>query len=138
MHFLFCLQISLWPAAPLFRIGLCIFPVCWCHLPEQKTEEITCEGVFNLSGEELTKSDKLTLNQGLKYAPRKPLNTFQIFLDVQKYTRKLSIKRYFLTNPIMRNYTQAEKENLGGMGLRNASLFNPHGKPASRVKITKG
>lgn len=44
-------------------------------------EKVTCQGVFNLSGEELSKSEKLTLNQGLKYALKKPLNTFQMFID---------------------------------------------------------
>lgn len=91
-------------------------------------EEIVCEGVFNLSGEELTRAEKLTLNQGLKYAPRKPLNKFQMFLDVQKYIRKLSIKRYFVSNPITRNHCQTGSQTPKGTGLRNVSLFNPRVK----------
>lgn len=60
-----------------------------------------------------------------------------MFLDIQKYTRKLKIKRYFLSNPIMKNYTQKGGSNLGGTGLRNASLFSPPGKPAPSVTVFK-
>lgn len=51
-----------------------------------------CEGIFNLRGVVLTDSEKFILSKGLIFAPKKPLNKFQTFIDVQKYMRKLSIK----------------------------------------------
>lgn len=93
--------------------------------------------MFNISGEELTRSETLTLNQGLTYAPRKPLNKFQMFLDMQKYIRKLSIKRYFLSNPNIRNHSQTGSQISKGTGLKNASLFNPPGKLAPNLVVFK-
>lgn len=79
----------------------------------------------------------MTLNKGLKYAPKKPLNKFQMFLDVQKYIRKLSIKHYFLSNPIEKNYSRIGEQPSKGTGLKNASLFNPPGKLAPSLSVFK-
>lgn len=52
-------------------------------------------GVFNLSSKELNKEELLVLNKGLKYVPKAKLNKFQTFVDIQKFTRQLCLKRHF-------------------------------------------
>lgn len=60
-----------------------------------------------------------------------------MFIEVQKYVRKLSIKLYFLSNPITRDGNQYAGGNARGTGLRNASLFNLPGKPAPSTTMFK-
>lgn len=42
----------------------------------QKKKRIVGEGIYNISGVELT------LDKGLKYAPKQNLNTFELYLDI--------------------------------------------------------
>lgn len=100
-----------------------------------KQKEVTCEGIFNLSGIEFTKAEKIILNKGLKFVPYKPLNKFQTFIDVQKYVRKLNIKRHFLSIPKGTSIVNRVKPS--GTGLRNASTFNPPRNPAPTIVVFK-
>ncbi|XP_040212329.1 uncharacterized protein LOC120943214 [Rana temporaria] len=50
------------------------------------------------------------------------MNKFQTYVNVQKYTRSLNMKKYFLSNPIERNSSGITP---GHSNLRNRSTFNP-------------
>lgn len=50
----------------------------------QKKKKVTRQGIFHISGEELTKSEKITLNQGLKYALKK---IFEQISDVHRSSK---------------------------------------------------
>uniref|UniRef100_A0A8C5QN04 GIY-YIG domain-containing protein n=1 Tax=Leptobrachium leishanense TaxID=445787 RepID=A0A8C5QN04_9ANUR len=52
-------------------------------------------GIFNLSNVDLDESEISLLNKGLKFAPTKEPNDFALFLDLQRFLRKLSIKKFF-------------------------------------------
>lgn len=82
-------------------------------------------GIFNLSQTTLTDQEKLVLNHGLKFAPPKPLNKFGVFMDIQKYIRKLNSKCHLISNPIVT--CRSEDDGIRHSGLANASLFNPPG-----------
>ena len=68
----------------------------------------------------------MTLDKGLKFAPKRNLNKFDAYVDVRKFVRKLNIKKYMLNQPV-RN--QADRNMDEGRvqysTLRNKSLFNP-------------
>lgn len=42
-------------------------------------ENITCQGVFNLSNKVLSKEEKMTLDKGLTFVPPKKLDKFNTF-----------------------------------------------------------
>lgn len=47
-----------------------------------------------------TKTEVLgVLDKGLKYAPIKNLNKFDTYIGIQKYVRKIKIKKNILSNP---------------------------------------
>lgn len=56
-----------------------------------------------MSKVELKAEEISTLSKGLKYAPKVKLNTFQSFIEIQKFTKQLNLKKYFAQNPIMMN-----------------------------------
>lgn len=64
-------------------------------------------GVFNLSSKIVSTDELHVLNKGLKLAPKAKLNKFQTFIDIQKFTRQLRMKRYLIQNPILRNSNQS-------------------------------
>lgn len=51
-------------------------------------------GIFNPRLVVLTDSEKFVLGKGLKYAPQRRLNIFQTYMDIHKFIRRLSIKRF--------------------------------------------
>lgn len=53
-------------------------------------------------------------------------------MDIHKYTRKLNIKRYMLSNPIN---PQEKNSNIRHSGLANALLFNPPGGLPASIKV---
>lgn len=61
----------------------------------QKEKRVIGEGVFNLSGKELTTEEMAVLDKGLKHAPIKNLNKFDTYIGIQKYMRKINIKSTF-------------------------------------------
>ena len=90
------------------------------------------QGIFNLSSQVLSESEKLILDQGLKFAPPKGLDKFHTFMDIHKFVRKLNIKRYMATNTF---YNQVDSGIYTHSGLSNASLFNPPGNLAPSLKV---
>lgn len=100
-------------------------------LHPKKEEDIS--GIINLSTKEISKEELSTLGKGLKFVPPRNLNKFQTFIDVQKYTRKLNIKRYVLSNPARQ--LSREASVVTHSGLRNASLFNPPSTGAPNVTV---
>lgn len=42
-----------------------------------------------------TQEELLVLDSGIKYAPSKPFNQFEAFIDLQKFIRKLNLKKHF-------------------------------------------
>lgn len=75
------------------------------------------------------------LNHGLKFAPDKTPSKFGAFIDMQKYIRKISIKRYFRSQPprLMEKITGGVRHS----GLSNAFLFNPPGHVPPSVLVFK-
>lgn len=53
------------------------------------------EGIFNLTDVVFTQEELLVLDSGIKYAPSKPFNQFEAFIDLQKCIRKLNLKKHF-------------------------------------------
>lgn len=57
----------------------------------QKKKSTIGEGIINLSGIDLSQTELITLDKGLKFAPKRNLSKFDVYVDIQKYTRKLNI-----------------------------------------------
>lgn len=55
---------------------------------KKKKENLTGQGVFNLSAKSLTKEELSVLDKGLKLAPPRKLDRFGTYIDVHKYIRK--------------------------------------------------
>lgn len=70
---------------------------------------------------ELSREEILTLDKGIKFAPKKGLNKFETYIGVQKFIRKLNIKKYYALNPVERTTMEIQT-----IGLKNNSVFNPH------------
>lgn len=87
------------------------------------------EGIYIISGIELTRSELLPLDKGLKYAPKQNLNKFYLCVDIQKYTGRLNIKKYMLNRTPVENGGNGGRTDTPGRimhsQLRNKSLFNP-------------
>ena len=79
-------------------------------------------GIFNLSGVDLTEDEIRVLDKGLKFAPVRNLNKFETYVSVQKYIRNLNLKKYFLSNPVIKNNIAVTSHH---STLRNKSVFNP-------------
>lgn len=73
-----------------------------------------------MSGKDLSREEISILDKGIKFAPKKGLNKFDTYVGVQKFIRKLNIKKYFALNPVEKT---AINEKF--TGLRNNSVFNP-------------
>ena len=82
------------------------------------------DGIFNLAGVEFSEPELEVLQQGLKFAPEKNIDKFEIFIDVEKYIRKLNIKKYFAGKSTM-NEGIKEDPVYQHSGLKNNSTFNP-------------
>lgn len=66
------------------------------------------------------------LDLGLKYAPEKSLDPFEVFIDLQKFVRKLNIRKFFA----IKGEQEPQKENEDSIykhsKLKNNSTFNPN------------
>lgn len=91
------------------------------------------KGIINLSGVELAGEEMITLDKGLKFVPPRNISKFQTFIDVHKYTRKLNVKRYFLSKPV--SYQPTETSTVVHSGLANVSLFRPPGNISPNIAI---
>lgn len=58
----------------------------------KKKKNVMVTGIFNSSTVILTDAEKSVLDKRLEYVPPKQFNTFSMFIDVQMFTRKLSIQ----------------------------------------------
>lgn len=67
--------------------------------------------MFNISGVELTRNERKVLDKGLKFAPKRNLNIFDTYIDIQRYTRKLNIQKYFLNKPELMSRWRPNKRN---------------------------
>lgn len=78
------------------------------------------------------------LDKGLKHAPKSNLNKFNTYIGIQKYIRKINIKKYMMNNlwkpgNSRIEITQPEVHST----LRNASLFNPQITNNQNVEVFK-
>ncbi|CAH2291902.1 Hypothetical predicted protein [Pelobates cultripes] len=62
-------------------------------------EEERSKGIFNLTGIPLTSEEIDLLSKGMKFAPNKKVNDFDLYIDLKKFIRSLTIKRHFLLHP---------------------------------------
>lgn len=65
------------------------------QIKAKKKKRVTGDSIYNLSTHVLSEEEKVILDKSSKSAPPKCLDKFQTFMDVQKYIRKMNIKRYF-------------------------------------------
>lgn len=87
----------------------------------------------NLSTATIFVAEKMVLNHGLKFAPSRPLNKFQTFIDLHKYIPKINIKRNMITNPFRSN--KMASTDIRNTSLPSASLFDPPMKLAPSISI---
>uniref|UniRef100_A0A8C5Q1A3 Reverse transcriptase domain-containing protein n=1 Tax=Leptobrachium leishanense TaxID=445787 RepID=A0A8C5Q1A3_9ANUR len=93
-------------------------------------------GIFNLSHRVLSDTEVKVLNKGLKFAPTNNLDKFNVYIDLQRFKRKLSLKFFFLKNPIERDIRQ----NLGPTlhtPLKNPSKFYTRHVVSNEIKVFK-
>lgn len=91
---------------------------------KKKEEKQLKSGLFNLTNLEFSESELEVLSQGLKFAPNKNINKFNLFIDIEKYIRKLNIRKHFSghkTNPT----TKETEDPFVHSSLKNNSVFNP-------------
>lgn len=87
---------------------------------------VIVEGIFILSGQDLSKEELAVLDKGLTYAPTQNLNTFDTYIGICKYIRKINIKKAILSNPQTRETTlPPDTSMVQHTSLRNKSFFNP-------------
>uniref|UniRef100_A0A803JHQ6 Reverse transcriptase domain-containing protein n=1 Tax=Xenopus tropicalis TaxID=8364 RepID=A0A803JHQ6_XENTR len=55
---------------------------------------MTQTSIFNLSDRNLTNNETKVLNKGLKFAPSSGPNRFELYIDLHKFVRQLTLKRY--------------------------------------------
>lgn len=51
--------------------------------------------IFNLSKYELSRDERSVLEKGLSFAPQSKPDDFQLFIDLNKFIRKLTLQRHF-------------------------------------------
>lgn len=96
---------------------------CRAGVKKQTKKRIVGEGIINISGGELTREEIKVLDKGLKFAPKKNLNTFNAYVDINKFTRSLHIKKYMLSNPgDGREKNISDTNGILFSSLRNKSL----------------
>lgn len=84
------------------------------------------DGIFNISGINLTQHKLKVLDKGLKFATKKNLSKFDAYVDIQKCTQRLNIKKYMLSKPGEPPINRAiESNTIMHIALRNKSLFIP-------------
>lgn len=69
----------------------------------------------------MSREELLVLDKGIKFAPKKGLNKFETYVGVQKFIRKLNLKKYYALNPV-----EKAIRNTNHTSLKNNSVFNPY------------
>lgn len=78
------------------------------------------------------------LDKGLKHAPVKNLNKFNTYIGIQKYIRKINIKKYMLSNPASLETIQHRTINkVQHRTLRNNSIYNPQVSDNQHIEVFK-
>lgn len=62
---------------------------------KKKEKKKLDEEIYNLTGVEFNNQELEVLQQGLKFAPNKDVDKFDLFIDIEKHIRKCNIKKYF-------------------------------------------
>lgn len=65
---------------------------------KEKGDRIT--GIYNLTNVTLTDKEINILNTGFKCSMKKPINRFNVYIDIHKYVCKINMKKYFLGNKV--------------------------------------
>ena len=103
---------------------------------KKKTKGQLDAGIFYLAGVSFSEDELRVLAQGLKFAPDKNIYKFQLFIDIEKYIRKLNIKKFFasrsFTNPLGAGETGYQHS-----GLKNNSVFNPQKGTHHHIEVFK-
>lgn len=60
---------------------------------KKKKKSALGKGIYNLSNATFTDEEHQVLNLGLKFAPDRTLDTFEAYIDLQKFMRKLNLKK---------------------------------------------
>lgn len=90
---------------------------------KKKKKKILGAGIFNLSSGILNLDEINFLDLGLKYTPDKNVSKFEVYIDLQKFIRKLNIKKLYLMKKT--NAATPTQTIYKHTKLRNNSTFNP-------------
>ncbi|XP_073481353.1 uncharacterized protein [Aquarana catesbeiana] len=106
-----------------------------CRGRGKKEKRKLGEGIFNLTDVTFTQEELLVLDSGIKYAPKATFNQFEAFIDLQKFIRKLSLKKYFLEKEESQHqHTDTVYKH---SKLRNKSTFNPRSTTNQHIEVFK-
>uniref|UniRef100_A0A8C5MAL6 Uncharacterized protein n=1 Tax=Leptobrachium leishanense TaxID=445787 RepID=A0A8C5MAL6_9ANUR len=100
---------------------------------EKRKEIAPSKGIFNLSDRILTRTETSVLNKGLKFAPTKNIDKFGVYIDLQRFKRKLSLKKYFLKTPVESSISH-NPTPITHTKLRNKSKFFPRHMISDEMK----
>lgn len=102
----------------------------------KKKERAGLGGIFNLSNAILSRKETNILHLGLKCGLKRPINKFDVFIDIHKYIRKVNMKKYFLNKNSQPVSAMASVPV--DSGLRNKSLFNPVNGANQQIEVFTG
>lgn len=72
---------------------------------------------------------------GLKCGLKRPINKFDVYIDVHKYMRKLSIKKHILNRNSYPTNPGSVRSGVVNSGLVGKKLFNPS-NTASHLEVS--
>ncbi|PIO11720.1 hypothetical protein AB205_0093780 [Aquarana catesbeiana] len=93
---------------------------------KKKKARVLGGGIFNLSEATFNEEEMKTLDLGLKYAPEKCLDPFEAYIDLQKFIRKLNIRKFFAMKGENKLLMEKEAPIYKHSQLKNNSVFNPN------------
>lgn len=79
------------------------------HNPKEQTNTIK---IFNLSSYILSEMEINLLSKGLSYCPTTRINEFQLFMDLNKFIRKITLTRHFNIQDHSINYESTSDTNI--------------------------
>ncbi|XP_053556189.1 OTU domain-containing protein 4 [Bombina bombina] len=80
------------------------------------------KGIYNLSSHNLTSDEIRVLGKGLSYIPTNKHNIFSFFVDLNQFTQKLSMQKYFAEKTLKNNTARPILTNSMDDRLRNESI----------------
>lgn len=75
--------------------------------------------IFNLSSSVFDDTELNVLHKRVNFAPKNPPNLFEIFVDLNRYTRNLALKRYFAL-PKLPSKMSLSSTNIPSDNVQNA------------------